>query len=102
VADLEAAGVRISNPLYAKQETKDHPFSGKTIVLTGTLSRLTRSEAKTILLGLGAKVTGSVSAKTDFLVAGEAAGSKMKKAGDLGVEVLDESGFLSLLGEDFG
>jgi DNA ligase (NAD+) len=97
---LETAGVRISNPLYARAKTKDHPFSGKTIVLTGTLSRMARSRAKTMLLELGAKVTGSVSSKTDFLVAGEAAGSKLKKAENLGVAVLDEAEFLSFLGAD--
>ena len=97
ITALESAGVRISNPLYAATEEKDHPFSGKTLVLTGTLSRLTRSEAKTMLLGLGAKVTGSVSSRTDYLVAGEASGSKLKKAGDLGVTILDETRFLSLL-----
>jgi DNA ligase (NAD+) len=101
IADLETAGMKIQNPLYAADRTEpaDHPFSGKTMVLTGTLSLMTRSQAKERLLALGAKVAGSVSSRTDFLVAGEAAGSKLKKARDLGITVLDEQAFFSSLGE---
>jgi DNA ligase (NAD+) len=73
-------------------------FAGKTLVLTGTLTTMTRSEAKKQLLSLGAKVTGSVSKNTDYLVAGTQAGSKLAKAKDLGVPVLDEDRFLALLG----
>ncbi|MEM1205796.1 MAG: BRCT domain-containing protein, partial [Acidobacteriota bacterium] len=73
--------------------------AGKTIVLTGTLDSMTRGDAKKRLEALGAKVTGSVSKKTDLLVAGEAAGSKLTKAESLGVEVTDEAGLLALLGE---
>lgn len=75
------------------------PLEDKTYVLTGTLSLLTRSEAKTALQQLGAKVSGSVSKKTDCVVAGEAAGSKLTKAQDLGIPVLDEEGLLALLDE---
>ena len=74
-------------------------FAGKTVVLTGTLPTLGRDEAKAMLEAAGAKVAGSVSAKTDFVVAGEAAGSKLEKALALGVQVLDEATMLALLNE---
>ncbi len=74
----------------------DQPLAGQTFVLTGTLSQLGRSEAKTLLQGLGAKVSGSISAKTHYLVAGEKAGSKLTKAQDLGVNVLTEDELLIL------
>ena len=73
------------------------PFSGKTFVLTGTLAALSREEAKEKLEALGAKVSGSVSKKTDYVVAGVEAGSKLDKAQELGVAVLDEQQFLALL-----
>ena len=73
------------------------PLAGKVIVLTGTLEGMSRSEAKKQLQALGAKVTGSVSKKTDLVVAGEAAGSKLKKARELGIQVIDETGLLVLL-----
>lgn len=76
-----------------------HPFYGKTMVLTGTLTHFSRDEAKAKLLALGAKVAGSVSAKTDYVVAGTEAGSKLTKATELGVKVLDEAEFLARLGE---
>ncbi|MDX1399881.1 MAG: BRCT domain-containing protein, partial [Oceanospirillum sp.] len=71
----------------------------KTLVLTGTLNQLKRNDAKAALEELGAKVSGSVSKKTDLVIAGEAAGSKLTKAQDLGVEVTDEEGLLALLRE---
>ena len=67
------------------------------VVLTGSLQILTRDEAKDRLTALGAKVTGSVSKKTDLVVAGEAAGSKLAKAEELGIKVLDENDFNALL-----
>ncbi len=73
-------------------------FSGKTVVLTGTLSKMTREQAKEEIERRGGKVSGSVSKKTDLLVAGEDAGSKLKKAGELGVKTVDEDGFIALLG----
>ena len=79
--------------------TIDSPFTGKTVVLTGTLSQLTRDEAKDKLKKLGAKVTGSVSKKTDLVIAGEAAGSKLTKAEELGIKVIDEQEMIDLLNQ---
>ena len=81
-------------PVYA-----DSALAGKTIVLTGTLENLSRSEAKEKLLALGAKVAGSVSAKTDYVVAGRDAGSKLNKAQSLGIEVVDEATLIKWINE---
>ncbi|MBN2779482.1 MAG: NAD-dependent DNA ligase LigA [Alphaproteobacteria bacterium] len=78
-----------------KKKTEKTIFTGKRVVLTGTLSELTRDQAKEKLLDMGAKVSGSVSANTDFVIAGESAGSKLKKATELGVKVLTEEEFLN-------
>ena len=77
----------------------DSPFAGKTVVFTGTLEKMTRNEAKARAEALGAKVAGSVSKKTDLVIAGPGAGSKGKKAADLGLTVVDEDGWLALLAE---
>ena len=75
----------------------DSYFSGKTVVLTGTLSSMGRKEATTLLEDLGAKVTGSVSKSTDCVIAGVEAGSKLDKAQQLGIQVLNEEEFLALI-----
>ncbi|MDC5807501.1 NAD-dependent DNA ligase LigA [Vibrio europaeus] len=80
-----------------KDEDAPQPLDGKTVVLTGSLSQLTRSDAKSALQALGAKVTGSVSKKTDILFAGENAGSKLAKAQDLGIEIRTEEDLISLM-----
>lgn len=77
------------------KEVGENLFKGKTVVLTGTLTQMGRNEAKALLQGMGAKVSGSVSAKTDFVIAGDAAGSKLTKAQELGVTVLTEEEFLA-------
>jgi len=82
----------------AEKRAADSPVSGKTVVFTGTLSRITRAEAKARAETLGAKVAGSVSAKTDYVVVGEDAGSKLKKAKELGVAVLSEDEWLAMIG----
>jgi DNA ligase (NAD+) len=78
-------------------EAETGPFAGKTVVFTGTLERRTREEAEALVRGLGGKTAGSVSAKTDLLVAGPKAGSKLDRARELGIRVVDEAGFDELL-----
>ena len=82
-----------------EQAASDSAFAGKTVVLTGTLPTLARDAAKALLETAGAKVAGSVSAKTDYVVAGESAGSKLDKANALGVRVIDEAQMLALLNQ---
>lgn len=82
-----------------REEQTNHPFFGKTLVFTGTLPTLGRAEAKTMAQDVGAKVSGSVSRKTDYVIAGAEAGSKLEKAQQLGVTVLDEAQFLSIMEE---
>ena len=88
------------NPQYEIQDRNtDNIFSGKTIVLTGKLVELTRNEAKEYLERFGAKVTGSVTSKTDYVIAGEKAGSKLAKAEQLGIQVLSEDEFIDIMKE---
>ena len=78
---------------------QDNAFYGKSVVLTGTLTTLSRKEASSKLENLGARISSSVSAKTDFLVAGEKSGSKLKKALELGIRVIDEETMLKMIEE---
>lgn len=93
VNDLIAQGVHWET--VETKEVTENRFKGKTVVLTGTLTQMGRNEAKALLQDMGAKVSGSVSAKTDFVIAGDAAGSKLIKAQELGVTVLTEEEFLA-------
>ncbi|WP_113626725.1 NAD-dependent DNA ligase LigA [Pectobacterium peruviense] len=95
----DPAGINIHWPdvQVVNAEEIDSPFAGKTVVLTGSLSILSRDEAKDRLTALGAKVSGSVSKKTDMVIAGEAAGSKLAKAQELGIPVIDEAEMIRLL-----
>src|SRR5690606_34272478 len=97
---------RCAAALHALQDALAHApaeadgaLDGRTVVLTGTLSALTREEARSRLEALGARVAGSVSKKTSFVVAGEAAGSKLDRAQQLGVEIWDEARLLAFLAE---
>jgi NAD-dependent DNA ligase len=81
------------------RDTSDSSVAGKTVVFSGTLEKMTRAEAKARAETLGAKVSGSVSTKTDLLIAGPGAGSKAKKAAELGVKTVDEDGWLALIGD---
>jgi DNA ligase (NAD+) len=93
VEALLRAGVSPAPP----QVATGGPFVGKTVVLTGAMTGMSREQAKEEVERRGGKVAGSVSRKTDFLVAGDDAGSKLKKAQELGVRILDEQAFLQLL-----
>jgi DNA ligase (NAD+) len=99
--ELEALGV---NTYRLEEEKKkvvaeDAPLAGKTVVFTGKLTKFTRDEAKEMASTAGGKAVGSVSSKLSYLVAGEKAGSKLKKAQDLGIEVLTEEQFLELINQ---
>ncbi len=91
VAELQVEETQLRAPT-------DSPVAGKTVVFTGTLEKMTRAEAKARAEALGAKVAGSVSAKTDLVIAGPGAGSKAKEAERLGIEIIDEDAWLRLIG----
>jgi DNA ligase (NAD+) len=93
---LRKAGVTVED--FVRPDTSNSPIAGKTVVFTGTLEKMGRNEAKAQALALGAKVAGSVSKKTDYVVAGPGAGSKLKDAETLGVKVLTEDEYLKLIG----
>ena len=90
--------VRVGMNTKCLTEVTDQRFAGKTIVVTGTLEQMTRQEATEIIENFGGKAAGSVSKKTSFVVAGPGAGSKLKKANELGITVLSEEEFLKLIG----
>ena len=92
---LRQAGLKME--FATREEQTSHPFYGKTLVFTGTLPTLGRAEAKTMAQDVGARVSGSVSKKTDYVIAGAEAGSKLEKAQQLGVTVLDEAQFLKMM-----
>ncbi len=94
---LEQLAQHLDISPYDAPQVSDSPVAGKVVVFTGTLTQMTRAEAKAKAESLGAKVSGSVSKKTDYVIAGEEAGSKLKKAQDLGVEVLSEQGWIDLV-----
>jgi len=94
---LRAAGVHWDEHEGSQRKAGPQPLAGKTLVLTGSLPTLTRDEAKGLIEGAGGKVTGSVSKKTDYVVAGEDAGRKLDRARNMGVTVLDEDGLRALL-----
>ncbi len=95
---LDALLQHVSVEPFVFEQSDTSEVSGKTVVFTGSLEQMTRSEAKALAERLGAKVAGSVSKKTDYLVAGEDAGSKLKKAGELGVTILTETDWIELAG----
>ncbi|WP_313361463.1 NAD-dependent DNA ligase LigA [Mixta calida] len=99
---VEDIGIHWPAVTVINAEELDSPFAGKTVVLTGSLSIMSRDAAKERLTALGAKVSGSVSKKTDLVIAGEAAGSKLAKAQELGIEVIDEAEMIRLLDNPHG
>jgi DNA ligase (NAD+) len=99
IEQLQAAGVTLAGPETDQSLTAALPLAGKTFVITGTLPSLSRNEAKQLIEQAGGKVTGSVSAKTHYLVAGEAAGSKLAKAEQLAIPILSEAALQQLLSQ---
>ena len=100
VSRLRAAGVRMEVPESERVSAGPGPLTGRTYVITGTLSSMTREEATAALERLGAKVSGSVSKKTTAVIVGEEAGSKADKARTLGVTMLDEAAFKALIAQN--
>lgn len=101
VEDLRSCGLNFGTPVEKKpvdELAAASPIAGKTVVVTGTLHRFKRDEIKEFIISHGGKAAGSVSKKTDLVVAGEEAGSKLDKAKELGIQIVDEAGFLQLMG----
>ena len=99
VNELRDLGVSMIEPLDRRAPRSD-VFAGKTVVLTGRLEHFTRDQAQELLRKAGATVTGSVSRKTDYVIAGEDAGSKADRARELEVPIMDEATLIEMLGED--
>ena len=95
--EFRKLGLNMGEPVPEEDESVVRILDGKTLVVTGTLTRFTRTEIKELIQQHGGRASSSVSKKTDFLVAGEAAGSKLEKAQELGVEVLSEDQFFEML-----
>ena len=98
IAGLQAAGVRLE-ATEAERPAADGPLAGKTLVVTGMLVGFSRQEAEEAIRKAGGRASGSVSKKTDYVLAGDEAGSKLEKARKLGVQVIDEAEFRKLLGQ---
>ena len=98
VEKLRAAGINLESETPA--DTGPKPLEGKTVVVTGTFTRWGRQQAQDLIRALGGKPTSSVSSKTDLVIAGEKAGSKLAKAEQLGIDVLNEEKFIELIGEE--
>jgi len=96
IEKMRRAGVNMKS-LHHKDDNLEKKFDGLTFVLTGTLDKFTRNEAKEIIESLGGRVAGSVSKKTNFVLAGAEAGSKLEKARDLGIKVIDEDEFQQMI-----
>jgi DNA ligase (NAD+) len=99
VDDLHAAGIKLSQDAKLKPAGVEGDLTGKTFVVTGTLAKYQREEIEELIRQLGGKASGSVSKKTDYVVAGEKAGSKLDKAKELGVPVLSEEAFEKMIGK---
>lgn len=102
LSELESVGVDVTEPVAEGEGKADNALAGKTVVVTGTLRHFTRDQIKQLITDAGGRAAASVSKKTDFVVAGENAGSKLDKAEQLGVEVIDEEKFRRRLGRDDG
>ena len=97
VRRIKQLGIRPKSERISQEQAAALPLAGKTFVLTGTLPSMTREEAAAKIEVLGGHVSGSVSRKTDYVLAGEAAGSKLDKARELGIPILDEAAFRKLV-----
>ncbi|HOF14795.1 MAG TPA: NAD-dependent DNA ligase LigA, partial [Spirochaetota bacterium] len=97
IRQMFANGVTVKDEKV--QEASDNPFKGKTVVFTGTMQNMTREEAEGLIESMGGRASGSVSSKTDFVVAGEEAGSKLDKAKKLQIRILSEDEFMTMIGK---
>jgi DNA ligase (NAD+) len=100
IAQLKAIGIDPKMKVVKPEEAASLPLAGKTFVVTGSLQKFDRKQIEDLIVQLGGKASGSVSKKTSFLVAGEAAGSKLDKAKELKVEILSEDDFLKIIDKE--